>query len=79
MEDGAVIKEISNLHVGSILQILITRDDRFMMTCGRDRKIVVYDLHRHNIVQQLNQHKESIQSIVLSKDENFLFSGGDDK
>lgn len=43
IEDGTKIDEIPNIHKNSILQLLVTNDNRFIITCGRDKKIKIYD------------------------------------
>lgn len=50
LEDGQTVREIRALHARSILQILVTSDNRYIITCGKDKKISVYDYYERRIV-----------------------------
>ena len=43
LEDGTKVDEAKNIHNNPILQILVTNDNRYIITSGKDKKVKVYD------------------------------------
>lgn len=71
--------EVKNLHTNPILQILVSKDQKKIVTCGRDKKVKAYDWINDKVIASLTSHAGNVQSIVFSNDEKYLFSSGDDK
>jgi hypothetical protein len=43
VEDGSKLGEVKLMHTNPILQILVTKDGKYIVTSGKDKKIKVYD------------------------------------
>jgi WD40 repeat protein len=41
--DGAIITNLASMHTNYVLQILVSRDSKTVVTCGNDKKIKVWD------------------------------------
>jgi len=59
--------------------LLITNDQKTIVTSSRDKKIKVYDWINDKVLATLSGHSSNVESIIFSFDEKYLFSGGDDK
>jgi WD40 repeat protein len=71
--------EIKIIHTNPILQILVTKDGKYIVTSGKDKKIKVYDWNNEENIHTLRNHSSYVQTLAFSHDEKYLFSGGDDK
>jgi len=56
LQDGAQVGEIKNLHTNPILQILVTKDQKTIITCGRDKKVKAYDWINDKTIATLSSH-----------------------
>ena len=56
LEDGSKLSDIKFLHTNPILQILVTKDGKYIITCGRDKKIKVYDWNNEINYKTLSAH-----------------------
>ena len=79
LSDGSVIFESKRLHSNYIMQILSTTAGKRMITCGKDRKIKVWDQLKQQLISNLLFHEGIVESIVLTRDDKTLFSGGQDQ
>lgn len=43
LEDGSRVGEIKNIHKGPIKQIIVSKDNRYVITTANDKKVKVYD------------------------------------
>lgn len=43
LEDGTFLGEYKDIHKNSILQIIATKNNKYIITCGVDNKIKVFD------------------------------------
>jgi WD40 repeat protein len=57
----------------------VTKDGKYIVTSGKDKKIKVYDWNNEENIHTLNNHSAYVQTLAFSPDEKYLFSGGDDK
>lgn len=73
LQDDVKIGETKQIHSNPILQIKPFAFKKQLLTCGKDRKIKVYDLISEEVVTTL-PGKKNIESIELSTDQNYLFS-----
>lgn len=55
------------------------KDNEHIITCGKDKKVKVYNWITEKQVANLVSHSLTVNSIVLSPDQNYLFSGAEDK
>lgn len=79
MFDGSVVTNMTAMHTNYILQLLVTRDSKQVITCSKDKKIKIWDWIKGSLSTTLMRHEDSVESIKLSPDETILFSAGLDK
>lgn len=53
---------------------MVSRDAKTVITCGRDKKIKVWDWIKIKLLASLTGHDDCVESIVLSSDEKLLYS-----
>ena len=67
------------MHTNYINQILVTKDSKRVFTCGKDRKIKVWDWIKLECIGLLLIHEDSVETMTLNSDETLLFSGSYDQ
>jgi len=60
IEDGTVISRKTKIHNNPILQILMTNDNKQIITCSKDKKVKVFDWVRQEITNVLLGHGANI-------------------
>ena len=60
LEDGNKIGEIKSIHTNPILQILVTKDNKYIITCAKDKKVKIYDWVNERLVTTLTGHSGSV-------------------
>ncbi|CAC5409707.1 TRM82 [Mytilus coruscus] len=66
-------------HLSMLLDIVVARNDEFVVTCDRDEKIRVSCYpNSYNVHSYCLKHTEYVASIIYIKDHDLLISGGGD-
>jgi len=50
------------------------KDNKTLITCGKDKLVIVTDIVQNHKLFQDSTHSDTVTSIALSADENYLFS-----
>ena len=74
--DGSEVVNSTAMHTNYIFQVLVTRDSKTVITCGKDKKIKVWDWIKQSLTYTLLLHEEAVESIAMSADQRILFSAG---
>ena len=77
--DGSIVSQIAGMHTNYILQFLLTRDSKKLISCSKDKKIKVWDWIKQECIATFSGHEDSVESIVLNSTEELLFSASGDK
>lgn len=66
-------------HLSMLLDIVVTENDKFVVTCDRDEKIRVSCYpNSYNVYSYCLKHTEYVASIIYIKDQDLLLSGSGD-
>jgi len=57
----------------------VSKSGKTVFSCGKDKKIKVWDWIKQTLKATLAYHNDTVESIALSSDEKLLFSGSADK
>jgi ribosomal RNA-processing protein 9 len=66
-------------HVDSILTIAASQDGKFVVTGGKDRRIVVWDADTLKPLRVFSQHRDSITGLAFRRGTNQLYSSSKDR
>ncbi|KAM3147532.1 hypothetical protein pb186bvf_000339 [Paramecium bursaria] len=66
-------------HMSSITFIDVSKNGKFLVSCGEDKLIIIYDIKSCNAIQTLIGHKQNINIVQFSPESNFLVSCSDDQ
>jgi len=78
LEEGRTKDSLENMHTKPILEIILLKDEKTLITAGRDSKICVWNLNRKMLVASMTDHKSSVTALSISNDEKFMVSGASD-
>jgi len=62
-------------HWGTVIELVLTRDERRIISSSHDSTIRVWDLNTGKELKRLIGHTDSVQAIRLTPDERFIVSG----
>ena len=79
----APFKTVPDIHKGLCLNILTTKNNSYLFTCGKDKIInaFYYDISRHEtgtVGQAFLGHSEEITKMILSNDNRHMLTIGDE-
>ena len=74
--DGSMVIENSSMHTNFLYAFLVTRDGKFIVSCGADKKIKLWDWVKQKLLYTFLGHEGRVESIAFSFDEKLLFSAG---
>lgn len=66
-------------HTDHILGMSISFDDLYLATCGRDKRICIWDAKTGKFLSMFKQHRNVISSVVFRKKSHQLYSASHDK
>lgn len=66
-------------HTDIILAIAASQDGNFVVTGGRDRKIIVWDTHTLKVLKIFSQHRDAVTGLVFRRGTNQLYSSSKDR
>lgn len=66
-------------HVDSILTVAASQDGKFVVTGGRDRRIVVWDAETLKPLRVFSQHRDSVTGLAFRRGTNQLYSSSNDR
>jgi ribosomal RNA-processing protein 9 len=66
-------------HVDSILTVAASQDGRFVVTGGRDRRIIVWDANTLKSLRVFSQHRDAVTGLAFRRGTNQLFSSSKDR
>ncbi|KAG0645415.1 putative WD repeat-containing [Hyphodiscus hymeniophilus] len=66
-------------HVDSILTVAASQDGKFVVTGGKDRRIVVWDANTLKCLRVFSQHRDTVTSLAFRRGTNQLFSSSKDR
>lgn len=66
-------------HVDSILTVAASQDGKFVVTGGRDRRIVVWDAQTLKPMRVFSQHRDSVTGLAFRRGTNQMYSSSKDR
>lgn len=66
-------------HVGHVLCLALSSDDKLLVSGGRDKLIFVWDLSTHTLVRTFRGHKDAISGLAFRRHSHQLFSASLDR
>lgn len=66
-------------HTDAILTVAASQDGKFVVTGGKDRKIIVWDTHTLNPLRVFSQHRDAVTGLAFRRGTNQLFSSSKDR
>lgn len=66
-------------HVDSILTVAASQDGKFVVTGGRDRRIVVWDAENLKPLRVFHQHRDAVTGLTFRRGTNQLYSASKDR
>jgi WD40 repeat protein/serine/threonine protein kinase len=70
---------LSDGHTGAALQVVFSPNGKYLVSTGRDKKVIVWDFERRERRALLSEHTEPVFAIAFSPDGRWLATGGDDR
>lgn len=74
--DGSIVIENTTMHTNFIYAFLVTRDGKYVVSCGADKKIKLWDWIKQKLVYIFLGHEARVESIAFNYNEKLLFSAG---
>lgn len=68
LEDGTKVSENNSIHNNPMLNLIIMKDNKHIISGGKDKKVKIYNWVNDIIVKTLSSHTDNISSLVLSED-----------
>lgn len=65
-------------HVGWVVCITFSFDSKYIITGGDDHAVRVWELETEQEINVLVGHKSSVNSIAISNDSKYIFSGSEE-
>ena len=66
------------MHSKAILSICLLDDMKTLISAGKDKKIKVWNIVNYQNIKTMQDHTDIINSLAVSNDQRYLFSGGND-
>ncbi|KAK0110958.1 pre-rRNA processing protein [Cadophora gregata f. sp. sojae] len=66
-------------HVDTILTVAASQDGKFVVTGGKDRRIVVWDAATLKCLRVFSQHRDSVYGLAFRRGTNQLYSASKDR
>lgn len=66
-------------HVDAILTVAASQDGKFVVTGGRDRRIVVWDAETLKPLRVFSQHRDAVTGLAFRRGTNQLYSSSNDR
>ena len=66
-------------HTGTILTVAASQDGKFVVTGGKDRKIIVWDAATLRLLRVFTHHRDSVTGLAFRRGTNQLFSSSADR
>ncbi|KAH7305155.1 WD40-repeat-containing domain protein [Rhexocercosporidium sp. MPI-PUGE-AT-0058] len=66
-------------HVDTILTVAASQDGKFVVTGGKDRRIVVWDAETLKCLRVFSQHRDSVCGLAFRRGTNQLYSASKDR
>ncbi|KAK0109411.1 pre-rRNA processing protein [Cadophora gregata] len=66
-------------HVDTILTVTASQDGKFVVTGGKDRRIVVWDAATLKCLRVFSQHRDSVYGLAFRRGTNQLYSASKDR
>ena len=85
--DGPLVQAVNALytqqifkgHTDQVIGLDVSRDGRWILTGGKDKTAILWDLQAGKSVQQFVGHTDAVNSVALSPDGKLAASASDDK
>jgi ribosomal RNA-processing protein 9 len=66
-------------HVDTILTVAASQDGKFVVTGGKDRRIVVWDAEKLKCLRVFTQHRDAVTGLAFRRGTNQLYSSSKDR
>lgn len=66
-------------HAGEILAVAASSDGKYVVTGGRDKKLIVYDAATLRPIKVFSQHRDAITGLAFRRNSNQLYSCSKDR
>lgn len=78
MSTGKLIHQLIG-HTGAIMSLVISPDDKYIVTGSRDGTAIVWELSTGKLIRRLEGHSNRIVSVAISEDGKFVGTASYDK
>ena len=80
VRDSATGHVLSTLHghVGAVSDLILTKDDRRLVSCGHDTFIRLWDLDSGARLMNVGRHSAAVSSVAFDDAERCIVSAGED-
>ena len=61
------IKKVQKIHNGSLVKMVLSKDDKFILTASEDYTSKIIDINSWTITKEFKNHASWVESVALSK------------
>lgn len=72
-------KVLSDGHTSTVLRAVFSPDGKRLVSVSQDRRVMVWDFARRELIQSLTAHQDQINSVSFSPDGKWFATGSHDK
>jgi len=65
-------------HSNFVWSVSISRSEKFIVSGGRDCKVMLWDLQDSDRNRIIGEHSKDVWSVSISRSDKFIISGGSD-
>ncbi|KAJ0408059.1 hypothetical protein ATCC90586_003694 [Pythium insidiosum] len=78
-ETGALVWSIDNAHTGGVTAVVLSHNERFIVSAGVGGEVRVWDIRKRDMVSHLKEHSMAVTSLALFKDDLHVISCSRDR
>lgn len=78
-DHGALAWSIDNAHVGGVTALVLSHNQRFIVSAGVGGEVRVWDVRKRNLISHLKEHTMPVTSLALYRDDLHVISCSRDR
>ncbi|CAM9115984.1 unnamed protein product, partial [Ectocarpus fasciculatus] len=78
-DTGHLLWSIDNAHAGGVTSLVVSHNERFLVTGGMEGELRVWELRSRDLVSHLKQHGQRVTSLALFSDDVHALSVSRDR